>query len=92
MSDYDLDSGYVKKLLVSRSTGEKVGVAFVRIEDSSLDLADLMFSDDSKEDLVLVAPEVGGESTVHILNLPPEVLQKKVHNAIISSFTQKFPH
>ena len=55
------------------------------MEDSSLDLADLMFSDDSKEELFLVAPVVDRDPTVHIMDLPPEVLQKKVHNAIISS-------
>ena len=79
MSDSDLDSGHVKKLLVSRSTGEAVGVAFVRIEDSNLELADLMWSDGSKEESFLL----GGEPTVHILDLPPE-LQERVHNAIIS--------
>ena len=92
MSDPDLNSGYVKKVLVSRSTGEAVGVAFVRVEDSNLELADMVWSDDSKEESFLVAPEAGGEPTVHILNLPPELLQKEVHNAIISSFTQEFPH
>ena len=92
MSDPDLDSGYVKKLLVSRSTGEAVGVAYVRVEDSNLDLEDLMWSDDNKEESFLVAPVAEGEPTVHILNLPPELLQKEVNNAIISSFTQKFPH
>ena len=91
MSDPDLDSDYVKKFMVSRSTGEAVGVAYVRVEDSNLDLEDLVWSDDSKEKSFLVEPVVGGEPTVHILNLPPE-LRNKVHNAIISSFTQEFPH
>ena len=91
MSDPDLNSGYVKKLLVSRSTGEAVGVAYVRVKDSNLDLEDLMWSDDNKEESFLVAPVAEGEPTVHILDLPPE-LRNKVHNAIVSSFTQEFPH
>jgi len=84
MSDSDLDSGFVKKLLVSRSTGEKVGVAFVRIEDSSLDLADLMFSDDSKEELVLVAPVEDRDSTVHIVSLPPEVRSSQTNGNLLT--------
>ena len=85
MSDLDLNSGHVKnRVLVSRSTGEAVGIAFLKIEDSSLELADLMWSDE----LVMVKPVVGSEPKVHILNLPPELLQKKVQSFIPSSFTQ----
>jgi len=76
MSDLGVNSGHVEKVLVSRSTGEAVGIAF--LEDSSLELADLMWSDESKEELVLVKPVVGSEPKVQLLNLPPELLQKKV--------------
>jgi len=54
MLDLDLDSGHVKKLLVSKNSGKAVGVAFVKTEESNLGLEDLMWTDDNKEESLLV--------------------------------------